>query len=234
MTNPGWIDRLRWIAAAGLLGVALAASAGTGASANDQDDDDAFDTKIIRQFLHGLGLRRGEGSGIDYRERSPLVVPPQLNLPSPETGSITDKTAAWPNDPDVKRAKEQRAARKKPRKDIDAEESRPELPSQLNRTATTATPSQRPSAPTTAEPYKDPTVPSTAGELKTKNIFTLDNLWGKNRQETATFTSEPPRTTLTEPPVGYRTPAAGHRYGLGPYKPEAINPMDTSQMRGTN
>jgi hypothetical protein len=77
-------------------------------------------------------------------------------------------------------------------------------------------------------------VPSTAGELKTKNIFTLDNLWGKDRQETATFTSEPPRTSLTEPPVGYRTPAAGHTYGLGPYKPEAINPMDTSQMRGTN
>lgn len=229
MTNPGWTYRLSRIAAAGLLGLSLAAGAGSVASANDQDDDEAFDTKIIRQFLHGLGLRRGE-NGIDYRERSPLVVPPQLNLPSPETGSITEKTAAWPVDPDVKRAKEMRAARKKPRKDLEAEESRPELPDQLGPRAATTPASQRP----TAEPYKDPTVPSTAGELKTKNIFTLDSLWGLHKQETATFTSEPPRTTLTEPPAGYRTPAAGHKYGLGPAKPEAINPMDTSQMRGTN
>jgi hypothetical protein len=212
----------------GPAGICPVRGGGTGAFANDQDEDEAFDTKIIRQFLHGLGLRRGE-SGIDYRERSPLVVPPQLNLPSPETGSVTEKTAAWPVDPDVKRAKEQRAARKKPRKDIESEESRPELPDQLGPRAATTPASQRP----TTEPYKDPTVPSTAGELKTKNIFTLDNLWGK-KQETATFTSEPPRTSLTEPPVGYRTPAAGHTYGLGPYKPTAINPMDTSQMRGTN
>jgi hypothetical protein len=229
MTNPGWTYRLSRIAAAGLLGFALAGGASSGAFANEQDDDEAFDTKIIRQFLHGLGLRRGE-TGIDYRERSPLVVPPQLNLPSPETGSVTEKTAAWPVDPDVKRAKEMRAARKKPRKDIETEESRPELPDQLGPRAARVPAGQRP----TAEPYKDPTVPSTAGELKTKNIFTLDNLWGKDRRETATFTAEPPRTSLTEPPVGYRTPAAGHTYGLGPYKPEAINPMDTSQMRGTN
>lgn len=230
MTNPGWTYRLSRIAAAVVLGFAIAGSAGTGAFANDDDDDgEAFDTKIIRQFLHGLGLRR-DGTGIDYRERSPLVVPPQINLPPPETGSVTEKTAAWPVDPDVKRAKEIRAARKKPRKDIESEESRPELPSQLGPRAASAPASQRP----TGMPDKDPTVPSTPAELKTKSVFTLDNLFGKGRQETAVFTGEPPRTSLTEPPVGYRTPAPGHTYGLGPYKPEAINPMDTSQMRGTN
>ena len=229
MTNPGWTYRWGRIAAAGLLGFAIVASAGTTVRAADDDEDEAFDTKILRQMLHGLGLRRGEGSGIDYRERSPLVVPPALNLPSPETGSVTEKTAAWPVDPDVKRAKEAKAARKKPRKDIESEESRPELPSQLGPRAATVPAGQRP----TGEAPKDPTVPSTAAELKSKSVFTWGNLIGK-KEESAQFTGEPPRASLTEPPVGYRTPSPTQPYGVGPAKPTAINPMDTSQMRGMN
>src|SRR5687767_383975 len=109
MTNPGWKYRWARIAAAGLLGFAIAAGAGTGARAADDDEDVAIDTKIFRQILQGFGLRR-DGVGIDYRERSPIVVPPSRDLPAPETGSITEKTAAWPVDPDVKRAKEIKAA----------------------------------------------------------------------------------------------------------------------------
>ena len=226
MTKPGWMYRWGRIAAAAVLGLAIAASAGTGVRAADDDDDEAFDTKIIRQFLQGLGLRRGDGTGIDYRERSPLVVPPGRALPAPETGTITDKTAAWPVDPDVKRAKEAKAAKKKPRKIVE-EESVPELPSQLGPKAASAPASQRP----TGEPVKDPTAPSTAAELKTKSIFTLGGLIG-SKQETATFTSEPPRASLTEPPPGYRTPSPTQPYGVGRAKPTAINPMDTQQMRG--
>jgi hypothetical protein len=214
-----------------MLGVAIAMSAGTGVRAADDDEDEAFDTKIMRQFLHGLGLRR-DGAGIDYRERSPLVVPPTRDnsvpaLPAPQSGSITEKTAAWPVDPDVKRAKEIKAARKKPRKDIDSEESRPELPSQLGPRHASAPAHQRP----TAEPPKDPTAPSSWKELGSKSFFTLDGLMGK-KQETATFTREPQRGSLTEPPPGYRTPSPSQPYGLGVAKPEAINPMDTDQMRG--
>ena len=72
MTNSGWTYRLGRIAAATLLGVAIAASAGTGVRAADDDEDEAFDTKIFRGLLTGLGLRR-DGGGIDYRERSPQV-----------------------------------------------------------------------------------------------------------------------------------------------------------------
>ncbi len=226
MTNPGWTYRWGRIAATGLLGIAIAMGASTGVRAADDDEDEAFDTKIFRQFMHGLGLRR-DGAGIDYRERSPLVVPPGRNLPSPETGNTAEKTAAWPVDPDVKRAKDAKAARKKPRKDIDSEESRPELPSQLGPRAASAPASQRP----TGEPVKDGTAPSTWQELGSKSFFTMDGLMGK-KQESATFTREPQRGSLIEPPPGYRTPSPSQPYGLGVAKPEAINPMDTDQMRG--
>ena len=36
-----------------------------------------------------------------------------------------------------------------------------------------------------------------------------------SKEETATFDREPPRTSLTDPPVGYRTPAPNQAYGLG-------------------
>ena len=225
MTNPGWKYRWARTATAGLLGVAIAA--GTGARAADNDDEDvAIDTKIFRQILQGLGLRR-DGVGIDYRERSPIVVPPSRDLPAPESGSITQKTAAWPVDPDVKRAKEIKAARKKPRKSVE-EESIPELPSQLGPRAATTPPGQRPTGES-----KDPLAPSTWQELGSKSIFTLGGLMG-SKDETAVFTGEPPRASLTEPPPGYRTPSPAQPYGLGKARSEAINPMDTPAMRGTD
>jgi hypothetical protein len=203
--------------------MAIAAGAGSGVrAADDEDGDEAFDTKILRGFLHGLGLRR-DGEGIDYRERSPLVVPPARDLPAPETGSVTDKTAAWPNDPDVKRAKERKAARKKPAKTVE-DEYRPELPDQLGPRAKTPPPGQVP----TAGPAKDPTAPSTWAELGAKSFFTMGGLIG-SKEEYATFTREPPRTSLTEPPAGYRTPSPTQPYGVGKQKygpGMAANPMD--------
>jgi hypothetical protein len=36
---------------------------------------------------------------------------------------------------------------------------------------------------------------------------------GGSKDETATFTNEPPRSSLTEPPVGYQTPSSAQPYG---------------------
>ena len=227
MTNPGSKHRWASVAAAGLLGLVIAIGAGTNARAQDDEEDVAPDTKFFRHILSGLGLRR-DGGSIDYRERSPLVLPPSKSLPQPETTSVTDKTAAWPQDPDVKRAKEAKAASKKPRKTID-EESLPELPSQLGggRLAT-APAGQRPTGES-----KDPTAPSSWAELGAKSVFTLGGLLG-SKNEFATFTGEPQRNSLTEPPTGYRTPSPTHPYGVGkPAAAAAINPMDTPQLRGT-
>src|SRR5436305_4357732 len=54
-----------------------------------------------------------ESPGIDYRERSPLVVPPRLDLPQPTSAEGAKVAPNWPKDPDEKRRKEIAAARKK-------------------------------------------------------------------------------------------------------------------------
>ena len=92
-------------ALAATLGLAVVMGcAGTFAHAADDDDDELLDTKIFKGILKGLGLRKDE-AGIDYRERSPLVLPPsnQINvLPSPEDVANSKKAANWPDDPDIK------------------------------------------------------------------------------------------------------------------------------------
>ena len=51
-----------------------------------EDDDELPDTKFFKSMLRGFGLRNGqENSGIDYQERAPLVVPPNRDLPPPQT-----------------------------------------------------------------------------------------------------------------------------------------------------
>ncbi len=93
-----WTSAIRL--AAVLLGVGLVLSAGP---VRAQDDDDrmnrTFEQKLMDNLMSGLGAKRMEDSGIDYRERSPLVVPSKIDLPPPETGK--PKLAPnWPKDPD--------------------------------------------------------------------------------------------------------------------------------------
>ena len=64
-------------------------SAGTGAYAADDGEDELLDVKIFRGLLKGLGLRKDEAA-IDYRERSPLVVPPSKELPPPDTDCCSE------------------------------------------------------------------------------------------------------------------------------------------------
>ncbi|MBN8965685.1 MAG: hypothetical protein J0H89_09955, partial [Rhizobiales bacterium] len=110
---------------AAMLGVAIATTfAGTGARAEDDDDDAAWDTKIFRNILHNFGLRR-DGSEIDYRERSPLVLPPNKDLPPPEALNPAAKVAGWPDDPDVKRAKVRKQAERNRRGHVDGVDDRP-------------------------------------------------------------------------------------------------------------
>jgi hypothetical protein len=53
-----------------------------------------------------------------------------------------------------------------------------------------------------------------------KSIFSLDWLSPK-KEEYATFTGEPARTSLTEPPPGYQTPSPDQPYGIAPEKKAA-------------
>ena len=64
--------------------------------------------------------------------------------------------------------------------------------------------------------------PSQLGEKKS-NFLSFD--WLK-KEEYGTFTGEPPRVSLTDPPLGYQTPSPDQPYGITPeqktYKPPSL------------
>jgi len=200
-----------------LLGVTLLAAAAP-ARAGDGDDDNEnvpLDTKIIRGFMEQLGLRQ-DGAGINYGERAPLVIPPNHELPPPErAGAALGNNPAWPVDPDVKRSKQEAAQRRKlsmnPDATLQAEQS-PLRPDQI-------APGPKPNSPRigddgyrpSANGYGGPMMPS---QLDTKPNF-FKRMFGKDEPEIKSFTGEPPRTALTEPPPGYQTPSPDQPYGVG-------------------
>jgi len=192
-----------------MLGIGLVMSAGAARAADDDDDDSTFEEKIIKNVMTGLGGTNMENQGIDYRERSPLVVPPKIALPPP------DATAAnvpnWPKDPDVQQRNAARAAARRPKAD----------PIQASRTLSPAEMAAQRSKPTQTssdtvipgDPYKNMVLsPSQLGY--DGGLF--KNMFGGNKGEIGEFKGEPTRESLTQPPVGYQTPAAGYAYGTGP------------------
>ena len=180
----------------GLLGAALLAA---GAPARAADDGVPLDTKIIRGLMESLGLRE-DGTSIDYSERAPLVIPPSHTLPPPErSDAALVNNPAWPVDPDVKRAKQEAAqARKAVRQSADG------------------------SYTSSPYGYDNQLRPDKLGSKG--NIFS--NLFGPDKAELGSFTREPPRTALTEPPAGYQTPSPGQPYGIGKTKAPAPTSAD--------
>jgi hypothetical protein len=191
-----------------VLGIGLVMSA-SAVRAEDDEDDATFEEKIIKSIMTGIGGTNMENTGIEYRERSPLVVPPKIDLPPP--ASIAAETAApnWPKDPEVKRRREAKAARAKDNKDP-REASRVLTPSEL---AVGKTASGKGSA--------GPDLPGNPGAnaiLSPSQLGYeggLKGLFGGSKTETAPFKGEPTRDTLTMPPPGYQTPSPSYAYGTG-------------------
>ena len=116
LQNSSLSRALRFAAIA--LGVGLVMAAGPVRAGDDEDEDDkTFEEKIIEGIMAGIGGTNMENKGIDYRERSPLVVPPKIDLPPPAGTSAEVKAPNWPKDPDEQRRKAAAAARKKENKD---------------------------------------------------------------------------------------------------------------------
>src|SRR6476620_6057234 len=115
------------------LGIGLVMASGPVRAADDEEEDDrTFEEKIIGNIMGGLGGKSMETRGIEYRERSPLVVPPKLALPPPASGNEA-KAANWPKDPDEARRKAAIAERKKKQKVEDPRTAfGPLTPEQLN------------------------------------------------------------------------------------------------------
>ncbi len=58
----------------------------------------------LQELMDGVGFGR-EKDPIEYRQRAPLVVPPNLNLRQPEERPVAAREGKWPNDPDVAKKK---------------------------------------------------------------------------------------------------------------------------------
>jgi len=192
------------------LGVALGAffvCANIGAVRAGDDDD--TQSSVYNKLMHTFGLKPGLGGGdIDYSERSPLVVPPTRTLPPPAP-SGAPAVANWPKDPDMRRRAEHRDDDKvvRPVPNHVVEDSRPLRPSELNVPGFPIGGSKPTSSSGSAadQPIQQPN----------KNLFSFDFF---KKEEYATFTGEPARGSLTDPPPGYLTPSADQPYGVGPEK----------------
>jgi len=207
------------------VGVGLVMAAGPVRAGDDDDDDKTFEEKIIDGIMAGIGGTNMENKGIDYRERSPLVVPPKLDLPPPAGTAAEVKAPNWPKDPDDQRRKAAIAARKKENKDP-REAARILTPSELAVGKTAGTPRKN----------TDPLQP---GITETNPILSpsqlgynggLSGLFGGSKTETAPFKGEPTRESLTQPPPGYQTPSSNFAYGTGPK--ESLNKTQFNVMTG--
>jgi hypothetical protein len=214
----------RWINPIGLTGAVALAALVAAAPAGAQDDSVEpssiwnLEQRVWGGIVRGLGLKDPNAPAIEYRERSPLVVPPTRDLPPPQA-KATPKGGAWPNDPDVSKARKAQEAKKRGIGATNARienQGRPISPDELNRGTTTtgSVPSNRSNAPAPgSDPDGRPIEPSGLGYIG--GLFS-GRAWGFGayQEETGTFTSEPPRTVLTEPPPGYQTPSAAEPYGV--------------------
>src|ERR1700755_2436819 len=115
----GWMMRsspraLRLSAVVLGIGLLMVVAARAG---DDDEDDKTFEEKVIEGIMKGVGATNMDNSDIGYRERSPLVVPPKIDLPPPPSAAAEKAVPNWPKDPDEARRKAEIARRKKDKKD---------------------------------------------------------------------------------------------------------------------
>lgn len=222
--KPGSMRRvLCALGACAMAGLIMGGGMASKANAADNDDE-LLDVKIMRKVMRGLGLKRGDEESIDYRERSPLVVPPSTELPPPADPTLAERDPAWPQDPDVTRA---RQAAKRQKKVIDwSDDARALRPDELNRGIPRAAPAPGQAVAKTAEESQRVSNPR---ELGFNGFGNLRSLFGFTpKEETSNFVDEPKRTELTQPPPGYLTPSPTQPYGTSKAdeKPKAADPME--------
>jgi len=191
------------------LSVGLVVSATAARADDDEDDGSTFEERIIRNIMTGIGGTNMDSRGIEYRERSPLVIPPRVELPPP-AASANAMAPNWPKDPDIQRRKEAIAANKKRNRDPQ-EAARVLTPAEMEVGRTAAAPrnSNEPIQPGVSNnPQLSPSQLGFTGSFS--------SLFGGNKAESAPFTGEPARQALTQPPAGYQVPSPNFAYGTGP------------------
>jgi hypothetical protein len=222
--DPSSLRRRSLHVAAIALGLGLAMSVNMAHAQDAEEEDQPFEQKVIKQIMTGLGGTNMENTGIDYRERSPLVVPPRLDLPAPDTAASTASVPNWPKDPDLKQRQAAREAAKRGRAEETLEAARPLTPAEM---------APKRAHTSSAIDHSSPGDPNKNIVLSPKQLGyeggLFKTMFGSNKGEKAEFKGEPTRESLTQPPAGYQTPSSEYAYGTGPkevMKNEAnINPM---------
>jgi hypothetical protein len=218
------------------IGCALAGALFVAAPARAQQDESAPEVKMLDGIMGALGLSRSAKDGINYRERSPLVIPPNAGnelstanaLPPPESNKVADPN--WPVDPEVKEARARAAAQRKSNdgrtsSQVMDDNSRPLLPSELEK------------GRTSRAQHNIAGGERTDARLSSTELGYKGGLFGKmfagSEERPATFTGETPRTSLVEPPAGYQTPSPAQPYALGKstYRDKAIDPMERTYQK---
>lgn len=197
-------------------------------AADDDEEEESLETKFIKG-LFGINDR----DSINYRERPPLVVPPNLGrLPQPEANNVAATSPAWPKDPETVERKKRAAAKKNQRRKSSEEDDRALSPAELDAYGRKPSGSTvlNPTGPQDAE--SDSQRPQRPSELGYKGGLFGSIFKDTTKPEVATFGGEPSRSDLTQPPPGYQTPSAAHPYGLTP-RQEKGKPYDYVNKRGT-
>ena len=224
--------------AAVALGIGLVMTAGAARAGDDDVDQRSFSERFVDSFKSTIRGTTMDNRGIDYRERSPLVVPPTLDLPPPSSASnAAPQIANWPKDPDERQRKAIIAAKKKnapPPAPVAAVAVTDAAPRPVN----IAPPLPEPPAPGTVRPahandqngtartdpiYDQPgdlfkggasTVSSSLDNIGLGSLG-LGNLFGSKKDEpTLAPGTEPTRAALTQPPAGYQTPSPNYPYAV--------------------
>src|ERR1700676_1693538 len=219
--SPKALTRALRLAVIGL-GIGLVITAGAARAQDDDEDDKTFEEKIIEGIMAGIGGTNMDNRGIEYRERSPLVVPPKLDLPPPDAGAAAVNVPNWPKDPDVAARK---AASKKSKPNA-LEEARALSPAEL----ATKRPKSNANSDTTRPGDPEKNIVLSPKQLGYEGGL-FKNLFGGPSSDKAPFTGEPTRESLTQPPSGYQTPSPNYAYGTGP-KEVMKNSSDVNPMTG--
>ena len=184
----------------------------TGTSLRAQEE--RADRRFMDNVMSAIGLKR-EKPNIEYRERGGLVVPPSLNLPPPQTGGTqAAANPAWPKDQDVKRNQELERLRKgggtaQTWDEYDDWKSGREMTTAERNVGRLPKGTERPVTGNSSD-GKAEIGPGGLGFTG----WTWRKFFGNNNDmETGTFTQEPVRQSLIEPPPGYRTPSPDQPYG---------------------
>lgn len=177
---------------------------------------------LFKNLVDGMGLFGRDKADIEYKQRAPLVVPPSSTLPKPQEAGA-NRSAAWPDDPDVARRKADRDSANILFSTTEAyrANTRPLMSQdELRRGRVNG----RANGPEGIVPDHN------TGNNQIEPIRIGREMAARKAQTDTSnlaYGTEPSRRYLHEPPTGYRRPA-----GTAPVGPGAADPQEDKQAVG--